>query len=235
MHKSSTSQASIYVNQAAYDTAMTVKDLDYYQRSTLCDDMPGFENRPGYHLKNANKLKLAVLPDSASVVRVASQITMPVNLRGCIFEGAPHLPQGYAESVTYWSGDAMNINVSGAVYFQNQQNGYMVDLGPEPVDAPVLKDRLLSEGVVVIITGLASIVAALSPEDYVEVKVPIDAAMLGIEQEEFLSTRAYGAAADESALFSLYLQVADILASPNPDCIAIDALASELYDYGFFY
>lgn len=233
MHKSSTSQATIYVNQAAYDTAMTVKDLDYYQRSTLCDDMPGFENRPGYHLKNANKLKLAVLPNAARVVRVASTITMPVNLRGCIFERAPDIPQDYADIVTYWSGLTVNANTSGAVYFQCHLNAYMVEIGPEVFDVPVINDRLLSEGVVVAITGIAALLDGLSPEDFIEIRVPVDLDMLSYEPEAFRSNEKYGVTEDHSE--QVYLKVADILASPDRDRIYIDLLCNELLDYGYWY
>jgi hypothetical protein len=231
-------QATIYVTQETYDTAMMIKDLDHHDRANLCDDLPDLANQPGYHLKNANKLKLAVLPDDANIVLHLNQINtpqvlMPSNLRGCIFEMAPNLPDGYADIVAYWSGQTINSNTSGAVYFQNQQNEYMVDLGADPVGAPVINDRLLSEGVVVAITCLDQFLTGLSPDHFVEINFPIDVAMLGIEPDDFRSTGEYSAASEDTG--QVFLKVADILASPNPDCIYIDLLCNELIDYGYWY
>jgi hypothetical protein len=230
---SAISQATIYVTQEAYDTAMKIKDLDYFDRAKLCDEFPGFENHPGYHLKNANKLKIAVLPIDASVAAFLPTISLPTNLRGCIFEQAANLPDDYAEVVSYWSGPTVNTNTSGAVYFQNQQNEYMVNLGSDPVRAPVVMDRLLSEGQVVEVTGIAAIVKGLTPEDFIEVRFPVDPSMLGNDVEGFQSVRKYGACC--VAWEQVYLKVADILASPDHDRIYIDLLCNELIDYGYWY
>lgn len=226
-------QATIYVSNEAYQTAQTIKDLDYYARANLCDELPGFENHPGYHLKNANKLKLALLPVDASIATVSPEVTMPANLRGCIFEGAPDLPPGYADIVTYWSGEAVNSNTSGAVYFQCSLNEYMVDLGPDPVNAPVINDRLLSEGIVVETSGVADLLRDLSQGDFIEIKFPIDPAMLGVEPDDFVSTGKYGVTGERYE--RVFLKVADILASPDRDHIYIDLLCNELLDYGYWY
>lgn len=231
-------QATIYVTQEAYDTAMMIKDLDHHDRANLSDELPDLANQPGYHLKNANKLKLEVLPDDAKIVLClnhinAPQVLMPSNLRGCIFEMAPDLPEGYADIVAYWSGPTINSNTSGAVYFQNQQNEYMVDLGADPVAAPVINDRLLSEGVVIAISGFDQFLTGLLPEDFVEISFPIDVAMLGIEPDDFRSTGEYSAACEYTG--QVFLKVADILTSPNPDRIYIDLLCNELIDYGYWY
>jgi len=226
-------QATIYVSNEAYQTAQTIKDLDYYDRAILCDELPDFENRPGYHLKSANKLNLALLPVDANIATVSPAVTMPANLRGCIFEGAPDLPPGYADIVTYWSGKTVNTSTSGAVYFQCQLNEYMIDLGPDPVNAPVINDRLLSEGVVVAISGLAGGLRALSSEDFIEIKFPIDPAMLGVEPDDFLSTGKYGVTGERYE--RVFLKVADILASPDRDHVFIDLLCNELLDYGYWY
>jgi hypothetical protein len=231
-------QANIYVAQEAYDTAMKIKDLDHYDRLNLSDESPDLINQQGYHLKNANKLKLAVLPEDAKIVLHLNhintpQVLMPSNLRGCIFEMAPNLPDGYADIVTYWSGPTINSNTSGAVYFQNQQNEYMVDLGADPVGAPIIHDHLLSEGVVLAVTGVVAFLAGISPDDFVEISFPIDEAMLGIEPDDFLSTGEYGAASEGTG--QVFLKVGDILASPNQDCIYIDLLCNEMIDYGYWY
>lgn len=235
-------QAPIYVTAEAYHTANAIKDLDYYDRINLCEEDAGFDKRSGYHFKNANKIKLAILPDGASIVNVTGllgslvSITMPSNLRGCIFEGAPDLPASYADIVSYWSGESVNTNSSGAAYFQCPLNEYMVDLGPDPLDAPVVIDRLLSEGVVVAITGLSSVLHQLLPGDYIEVRFPIDSAMLGLEPDAFCSTKPYGQGAGQQDQYDqVYLKVSDVLSSPDPDRIYIDLLFNELIDYGYWY
>lgn len=238
-------QATIYVTPEAFQTAMTINDLGYSERTNLCDEIPALADQPGYHFKNADKLKLAVLPPDARVALVVAEagvksdrsvefgITLPANLRGCIFEMAPNLPPGYAEIVAYWSGETMNTNSSGAAYFQCSLNEYMVDLGPDPVNAPVINDRLLSEGVVVAILGLEALLSRLSPEDFIEVQVPIDPDMLGIEPDSFLSTAEYDASTARRD--QVFLKVADILASPDRDRVFIDLLCHELLDYGYWY
>lgn len=234
-------QAAIYVTSEAFQTANAIKDLDHYDRVNLCEDEPDLEMRSGYHFKNANKIKLAVLPDGASIVTLADlpgssvSVTMPSNLRGCIFEGAPDLPASYADIVGYWSGESINTNSSGAAYFQCPLNEYMVDLGPDPLE-PIVNDRLLSEGVVVAITGLSSLMHQLSPDSYIEVRFPIDPAMLGLEPDAFCSTKPYGEGPGRGEQHDqVYLKVADILASPDSDRVYIDLLFNELIDYGYWY
>ena len=226
--------ATIYVTNEAYQTAQTIKDLDYYDRMNLCDDMPDLANRPGYHLKNANKLMLAPLPENANIIRSdALEVSMPANLRGCIFEQAPNLPKDYAEIVGYWSGSTVNTNTSGAVYFQCPLNEYMVDLGHNACDAPIVNDRLLSEGVVVAVSGISGILTNLTPEDFIEIRVPIDLGMLGVEGCSFNSKAEYDATDGRNEF--VYLKVADILASPDTDQVFIDLLRHELLDYGYWY
>lgn len=235
-------QATIYVYQQALDTVNSIKDLDYHDRANLCDDDPDIATRSGYHLKNANKMKFAALPENATIVRSADaiqgslSISMPSNLRGCIFDGAPDLPQLYAEIVGFWSGESLNMSTSGAVYFQCPLNEYMVDLGSEPIDAPVVTDRLLSEGIVLAITGVSTILHDLPPEAYIEVRFPIDQAMVGFEPDDFRSNKGYAADVDRIEQYDqVYLKVADILASPDPDRVYIDLLFNELIDYGYWY
>lgn len=238
-------QATIFVTPEAFATAMMIKDLGHNDRTNLYDEIPDLVEKSGYHFKNANKLKLAPLPPNAQVAFVVaaagvgsvgcveSVVTTPENLRGCIFEQAPNLPPGYADIVTYWSGDTVNASTSGAAYFQCSLNEYMVDLGQDAVNAPVINDRLLSEGVVVAVTGLASLLPGLSPAAFIEVRVPIDLDMLGIEPDSFMSTAPYGTRAVGSD--QVFLLVADILASPDSNRVYIDLLTNELIDYGYWY
>jgi hypothetical protein len=58
--------------------------------------------------------------------------------------------------------------------------------------------------------------------------------MLGIEPDEFRSTKEYSLAPAQLHE-CIFLQVADIRSSPDPDRIFIDVLRHELLDYGYFY
>lgn len=229
-------QATIFLMPDAFATSQILKDLDHNERAELCDEDPDFALQPGYHLKNANKLRVARIPAQASVGFVGcdgSAVTFPVDLRGCIFEGAPSLPCSYAQIVQFWSGEAINAGTSGAVYYQCPENEYMVDLGPDPVYGPVINDRLLSEGIVVAITGLAGSLTDISPDSFVEVTVPLDEEMLGIEPDAFRSRDDYDST--QKRTDQIFLKVSDILASPDPDRIYIDLLCNELIDYGYWY
>ena len=109
----------------------------------------------------------------------------------------------------------------------------MVDLGDDPVGAPVIIDRLLSEGVVVAISGLAELLHGLSLEDFIEIRFPVDLAMLSVEPDDFQSTKEYAVTSESDE--RVFLRVADILASPDRDHIYIDLLCNELLDYGYWY
>lgn len=234
-------QATIYVTAEAYQTAQAIKDLDYYDRLNLSDETAGFDKRPGYHLKNANVLNLGVLPDAATVIDPraigrAVSMSAPANLRGCIFERAPNLPDGYADIIAYWSGPSINPNTSGAAYFQCALNEYMVDLGADPVCDPVVNDRLLSEGVVIFISEVSKLTEGLSPEAYIEIRFPVDPAMLGVEIDDFRSIKDYMVESGKGQHYDkVFLKVCDILQSPDPDRIYIELLRNELIDYGYWY
>lgn len=228
--------ATIYTTQQAYETSQTIKDMDYHDRAELCDDNPDFENHPGYRLKNANYLPLQPLPIHPTSVMYNSneevKIELPANLRGCIFENAPDLPEKYAEIVSYWSGPTQNSNDSGAIYFQCPLNTYMVEL-ESGTEGMIVQDRLLSEGIVVVIRGLAELASSLTADDFIEVHIPVDENMLGIEPDMFRSTAQYGM--NKGGFEIVYLKVSDILASPSPDHIYIDLFQNELIDYGYWY
>ncbi len=233
-------QGTIFVTPEAFETANAIKDLDYYQRSDLCEATPGFAERDGFRLKNAQKLKLSVLPESAHVAVSLTtggggpvEVSLPSNLRGCIFEKAPDLPAGYADIVSYWSGETINANTSGAIYFQCPANSYMVHIEDAASYTPVINDRLLSEGIVVAITGLADVISSLSPQDFIEVILPLDDAMMTVDFDPFWTTLAYNTQSEKCQRF--FLMVADVLASPDTDRVFIDLLQHDLIDYGFWY
>lgn len=245
-------QATIYVTTEAFTTANQLKDLDYYDRLSLADnDENDVSRRAGYYLKNANELNIAVLPHGAKIaVHVTPanstlynrHIALPPELRGCIFEKAPRLPNRYAEIVTYWSGKTVNAKDGGAVYFQNPANEYMVDLtaigkgsdDQSQNDAIADMDDLLSEGVVISITGLGAVIAHLPLSQFVEIEVPVDESILGTETGKFRSTKAYDLQNNKRSE-RFFLRILDILRSPDPDHIYIDLLRHELLDYGYFY
>jgi hypothetical protein len=244
-------QARIYVTPDALETAQSIKDLDYHSRMLLTDDEAADPSaKPGYYLKNANKLKLSALPLNAKVgiclsledpITFRRHVSMPVDLRGCVFEKAPHLPDRYADIVTYWSGEPVNANASGAVYFQNPLNEYMVDLAAisdADDDQAVLTaapvDRLLSEGIVVCISGVEDLITDLSLRHFIEVRIPVSQDMLGVEPDDFRSNKAYDLSAEQQCE-RIFISVADIICSPDRDRIYIDVIRHELFDYGFFY
>ncbi len=232
--------AIIYVTPVAFATLQRIKDLDYYDRSLLIEEEPAIAEAPGFYFKNAKKMNFAPLPLNADIAAVITadstsniQLSFPAELRGCIFEKAAYLPEHYAEIVTYWSGETFNPATSGAVYFQCKLNEYCVDLGTDAMSDPVINDHLLSEGVVISINGLSSVIEGLSRESFIEIAIPLDTSMLGIEQGNFLSSKEYDVHSDH--VDTVFLKVADILDSPDPDHIYIDLLRHELLDYGYWY
>lgn len=244
-------QAKIYISTDAMTTVIAIRSLDYYDRVSLSDEpATDYTSSPGYFL-NTNALDLAELPADADVaIRLTPadaatyhrHVSMPANLRGVIFSGAPNLPTDYAESIAFWSPLMPTIHHRGALYYQNVMNSYCVqlvdpdDTGDSAVanDADHVADVLVSDGLVVTITGLATMVANLKPEQFVALTIPINPSMLGIELEGYRSTEEY--ATDPSQqMETLYLRIADILASPDANHIAISAIRTELSDYGYTY
>jgi hypothetical protein len=240
-------QATIYVTSAALATALEMDDLGHYARVSLADqEVTNPTKREGYYLKSPSKMKFDALPLDAQIkLRLspdnpslfAHHVHAPDNLRGCVFENAPDLPSYYGPSVQYWSGEAFNPNNTGAVYYQCPENEYMVSIIPEDWMAegvdPIVPDRLLSEGVVFAITGLRSLTADLAPEHFIEVQIPLDEAMLGVEADFFRSSRHYsldGAQRRER----IFLKVDDVRRSPDPDNAYIE-LRQEWNDYGYVY
>jgi len=245
-------RGTIYVTDQALSVALTIKDLSQSERLALSDDpATDLSTSEGYYLKNANRLNLAALPPDAivgcrltpDVPEVYNRhISLPSNLRGCLFEKA-NLPEGYAANVTYWSGLPLNSNTSGACHFQPPENEYMVDMSAleaviagdgNEADASVLIDALLSEGVVVCIKDVERLLDDLSIHHYIEVQIPVDDEMLGIEPDAFRSTKPYPTGPSQQ-YERVFLKVADIVRAPDRDRIYIDLLRHQLLDYGHWY
>lgn len=243
-------QPKIYVTAAAMATVDTIAGLSYYDRVCLTDepdtDVSGDE---GYFL-NTDALSLAALPQDADVAvrltlddiaKYRRHVSIPADLRGVIFSGAPNLPDNYAELIGYWSPLTPTSHHRNAKYFQNVSNSYCVALEEDDVEAADEEDVhdngvdvLLSDGLVVCIDGLSLLIAGLKADQFIEVQIPIDPTMLGVELDDYRSPRNYEIDSDQKAE-RIFLRVGDILASPNVGRLAICAVRTELFDYGYTY
>ncbi|MYN30298.1 hypothetical protein [Duganella levis] len=241
----------VYISPEAMETVNTIKDLVYYDRVSLSDDpATDLTASPGYYL-NTNALNLIELPADAEVAihltpanaaTYQQHVKIKAELRGVIFSGAPNLPNDYAKIIAYWSPLIATYHHRGAVYYQNVLNSYCVQLvdldGMEdPVvvnDAEHASDFLVSDGLVVTVTGLMAIVEGMNPEQFVALTIPINPIMLGIEMEGYHSEEDY-AIHPTPQMETLYLRIADILASPDVNHIEISAIRAELFDYGYTY
>lgn len=238
--------ATIHVTPASLATMRLIAPLDYYDRCALSDD-PATDptRREGYYLKDLSFLSVSVLPDTAHIALQlnagAAEVSFPSELRGCIFERAPNLPPDYQRIITYWSGPPINANSDCAVYYQCPAQRYEVSLSaleanPELIgrqDSTPLIDALLSEGVVVSIAGLGGLLSDAGDDDFVSVALPIDDALLGLDNGGFLAEKPYDVTS--ARVERIFLRVGDIRRSPDPQHIYIDILRYEELDYGFYY
>ena len=236
--------ATIYVTPASLDTMRLLAPLDYYDRCTLSDS-PATDptRREGYYLKDLSFLSVSVLPDAAHLALQlnagAAEVSFPTELRGCIFERAPHLPPGYQRIIAYWSGPPVNADQDCAIYYQCPAQRYEVPLAQleagsastsdwaQPIDA------LVSEGVVVSIAGLGALISDAADDDFVSVALPIDDDLLGLDNGGFLAESDYNVTSGR--VERIFLRVSDIRRSPDPQHVYIDILRYEELDYGFYY
>lgn len=238
--------ATIYVSPASLATMTLIAPLDYYDRVTLSDD-PATDptHREGYHLKNLSHLAVSALPDYARIALEldagAAEVSFPTELRGCIFERAQHLPPNYQSIVAYWSGAPINADDECAIYYQCPAQRYEVPLAPPEDNSELVDiwdgvqavDALVSEGVVVSLVGLPGLLADAADDDFVSVVLPIDDDLLGLDNGGFLAESVYNVTS--ARVERIFLRVADIRQSPDPERIYIDILRYEELDYGFYY
>ena len=238
--------ATIYVTPESFATMTLIAPYDYYDRRTLSDD-PATDptRREGYYLKNLSHLSVSVLPDAAHIALQldagAAEVSFPTELRGCIFERAPHLPPDYQSIIAHWSGSPISSNADCAAYYQCPAQRYEVSLAaleasPELIsrrNSTPLIDALLSEGVVVSISGLGGLMADAADDDFVSVVLPIDDDLLGLDNGGFLAESSYNVTSQRAEC--IFLRVGDIRLSPDPQRIYIDILRYEELDYGFYY
>lgn len=243
--------ATIYTTKEAMTTVLAIKDLDYYDRCCLADnEQTDLTGKAGYYLKTTHERTPAPLPENAVLVATinasdpdySERVSIPADLRGCVFEKAPHLPPRYKEIIEYWSGEPLNTNAGGAAYYQNPLNAYSIDLAP--LDAAQEAgnfsshvagvDALLSEGVVVYIAGLGKMLGNAPDKGFVEIEIPLDNALLALDNPDFLTSKPYNRSVSQRSE-RVFLRVSDIRQSPDPDHIFVDALRYEELDYGFYY
>lgn len=234
----------------AHQTLEVIRPLDYYERVSLSDETgQDLTSAPGYFLNSA-ALRIAELPANASIALSLTPaqggayhkaLTAPPELRGIVYAGAPHLPPDYANIIKYWSPLTVSSFHRNAVYYQNVHQAYLVQLavieGEDPEDPYAERmpaDELLTDGVVFCLQGLGAQLEDCDPQQFVEVHLPIDPVILGIEHDGLRSSSEYRF--DAAGQWDrIYLRVADIMASPNSNLVAIAALRSEFCDYGFVY
>jgi hypothetical protein len=198
-------------------------------------------------------LNLQVLPEGANVgLQIntkrldyyADLVEFPNDLSMCIFSRAPGLPDKYAEIMAFWSRPAWTPSDTGAKYYQNESHSYMVNLDSDDCDdedvienedgtVTVLEDQLLSESIVVHIKELGRLIGEhnLDPEQFIEIGIPIDPDVLSEDgSPNFLTYNKQSDRFDR-----IFLQVKDVMASPDPENIYIDLLRHEMLDYGYYY
>ncbi len=229
-------QATIYITATAMATVTALDGLDEGARDLFAwrpeTDLRGHE---GYYL-NASEMKLAVLPEGASVAlvlspadaaRYARHVSYPAELRGVVFSGAPGLPKDYERTLAYWSPLSMTADHDGAQHVQNLLQEYEVSE----------TDVLLSNGVVMCIERVLELIEGLHHDQFIEIQVPVMADMLGMDRGLFDSDTAYGVSSVlplAVAVERIFLRIQDILDSPNPDFIAVAVLHSENWDSPFY-
>jgi hypothetical protein len=226
-------QATIYVKAQALENAKYVQGLDEGERDLLAlSPETDPRQREGYYLC-MESMRLEVLPVHAQVAVVLSpndidtysrHVTFPPELRGVVFSGAPRLPDNYAAILGYWSPLQITNQHDGAQHCQNLLNEYAV---PEIDGHP--QDALLSNAVVVCMQNMLALIAGMDPSQCIEIHIPVDAEMLGMDREKFDSDYAYGTSTSPTCE-RIYLKVQDVLDSTNPDFIAIAVLHTENFD-----
>lgn len=238
--------ATIYVTPASLATMLLIAPLDYYDRCTLSND-PATDptRREGYYLKDLSFLSVSVLPDAAHIALQlnagAAEVSFPTGLRGCIFERAPHLPPDYQRIIAYWSGPPINAKENYAIYYQSPAQRYEVPLAQPEANSGLIGswesgqpiDAIVSEGVVVSIVSLDVLLSDAADDDFVSVTLPIDDDLLGLDNGGFLAESVYNVTSGR--VERIFLRVADIRRSPDPQRIYIDILRYEELDYGFYY
>ena len=235
--EASATPPTIYITTTAMATIASLAGFNECDRDILNSSQDNPANRrEGYYI-NTESMHPSVLPQDADIAlqlspadmtKYQKHITFPAELRGVIFAGAPTLPNDYVAILNYWSPLPASWSHEGAQHCQNRLNEYAV---PEVDD--VAQHPMLSNGIVLCIQGARQLTAGLDVAQYIELHVPVNFGMLGMDRERFDSNSAY--AVDSGVPFErIFLNVGDILTSPNPDVIAIAVLHTENFDADFY-
>ncbi len=225
-------QATIFITSAQALTIAALSGVDEVGRDMLASSpKTDLRKAAGYYL-NSESMRLAVLPEGSDVGLVLSpadearydrHCSFPSELRGCVFSGATGLPKDYERTLAWWSPLLVTADHDGAQHVQNLLNEYEVSE----------TDVLLSNGVVLCIDHAMELIEGFRPDQYIEVRVPVMADMLGMERGLFDSDTTYSMSPNHP-IERIFLRVRDIQNSPDPDFIAIAILHSENWDSPFY-
>lgn len=257
----------IFLPIADYEFLSTFKDKDYYDRKYYFD-ATDFSNKPKSAeelieltehqlrlrclnvISNYRPLTVSPLPSGAVLIPNILNYTgnaglLPYTLFGCVFSEASHLPDNYEAILDYWNPPVGKSFDTGAAYYQNQHQSYMVQIDEDNEGNEIIydSDRLLTEGFVAHLSitpeQITQIKAIHTPFAFIEVKIPVD-------HEFFLGEETYPVNINNildltnecnlsAPTLSIYLSVSDILMSPDPENIFMDMFNYEMIDYGYHY
>lgn len=177
-------------------------------------------------------MELRELPADALVIP-ATHCEVDYDLRGIVFSDAPTVDASKKLILGYWSGQPPS-EVS-MVYFQNPHHEYFIDISCRDGHAQITDRSLsvLSENYVVRID-----VPPMPLHSFLEVTVCINLAALKpsrmYQEGEGFDERNLDDISGETPV-TFYLAATDIMASPDPTLVLIDALRYEWLDYGYCY
>ncbi len=223
--------ACVYITANAMRTVAALDSLDEGQRDLLAwRPETDLRSDPGYFLA-AEAMRLKLLPEGSEIsavlapsdeARYQKHLSFLSELRGVICRGA-RLPQGFERSLAYWSPLEVTADHENFFLFQNLLNS-VTEVKGHP--------RLLSNAVILTLVNVLEIIEDLSPKSFVEIRIPVDASMLGLDRERWDSAEEYGQ--DIHLPYErIFLKVQDLLGSPTPNFLALACIHSEQWDSSF--
>ena len=121
----------IYVSKNAAQTINDIKDMSHYERvAAKLQDQEGYYFRDNLDLQSVPDNRYVLLSVNVTFVDYwKDNVTFPSELQGIVFSKAPNLPPKYEEIIRYWGNvEELYKTDTGAVYFQNSDNEYFVNL-----------------------------------------------------------------------------------------------------------
>jgi hypothetical protein len=236
--------AKIYISKEALETVENLRSKSYYDRieDSIDIEKPGFTLHPAISCEAlSDGVKPALSINTNKIDFYRDYVQFPRELRGCIFEKAPNLPEKYTENIKYW-GDRKVAppDNTDAIYFQNHLNAYLIQPPNSDDDNKdnITMDALVSEGVVVHIKDLGELIAVnkLEPDQFIEIGIPIDPEVFGDKSTDSkIYNTSHEYAVENVPMEKIYLKMSDVLASPDCQNVYINILRYELMDYGYYY